>query len=129
MSKPSRFIKLITPDATYYVNTDDVNYVIIPSNPENNITINCNRGQDIVIYPDLDSDPDLDSNSEPKYRNRPIIEQMIQFWITTNTPDTMVWINPTNVSVITKNATYTVRFRNTARITCDNINCRGNFAM
>lgn len=113
------FIKLSTSDATYYVNQDDVNYVIVPDNAEQDIVINCNRGHDIKIPMPTDH----------KDQNKRIIDNLIMFWITITNPNNMIYINPSNVSVITKTDNYTIRFKNTAGLVCENLNCKGNFAV
>lgn len=119
------FIKLITSEATYYVNRDDINYCIIPSDLDEAFVVNCNRGHDIKIQQPI---ADTDDQKQAQ-NNKSKISDIIRFWITTTNNNNMIYINPLNVSVITKTDIYTVRFKNTAGLICENLNCRGNLAM
>ena len=133
-----RFVILQTPDHSYWVNPLDINYVICDNDINQDIVINCHR-IDIRIPPDhysLMTDTELlmptilnngsktinhDRPGYWRYENTPIIKNLVLSWITTTTDSGIIYINPDQISVITKHNGYNIRFKSTAGLTCDKL--------
>jgi hypothetical protein len=105
-----KFITLNAKSISYYINSFDINYITIPDMPNVDIVINCSASN--IRIPRI-------ANLEK------IIRDEILFWISSTTKDSIIYINPNNVSVIAKHDSYNVKFKNATALECETINGRG----
>ena len=124
----TKFIKLVL-DSTYYINQDDINYIVWNDADDTDIVINVNRGEKISVGKFVLLQVE-DESRTVESSNLEIIRETVMNYITAPIDNGIVYINHHNLSYINKTDTVcTVKFKNTAGLVTPNLNVRGKIKM
>lgn len=129
MSK-AKFIKLVL-DSTYYINHDDINYIVWNDADDADIKINVNRsGENISVGKYVIIEPTIGETRTVESPNLELIRELVLDYITAPTVDGIMYINQNNLSYIHKTEAHcAVKFRNATGLTTDKLNTRGKIKM